>query len=191
MDRIRCHGEEVVALQRGFDDLPELPNRKIPFKQSFKAYQDGFGSKKKHSDFFMGLEKLHKMTSRGVWQATFNYEYRNQKYSNIFGNFKVLEYPTYRLRYNWKYSTDIRYNITKSPFNGKFEVEFQTWDSDLFNTEENCAKQLSGSWWYLVDKYTHECRIFDREKNLNYKNTNEFYKFSIKLKRIDDLAYYV
>ena len=115
MERIRCHGEEIVALQRGFDQQTiSLPNRRFPFKQSFKAYQDGFGSKKDHSDFFMGLEKLHEMTSKGVWQATFSYETRYNKYSNVFGNFKVLEYPTYKFRYDWKYSGSSGFNISKS-----------------------------------------------------------------------------
>ena len=187
MERIRCHGEEIVALQRGFDQQTiSLPNRRFPFKQSFKAYQDGFGSKKDHSDFFMGLEKLHEMTSKGVWQATFSYETRYNKYSNVFGNFKVLEYPTYKFRYDWKYYGSSGFNISKSPFDGSFDIEFQTWDSETFSTKVNCAKKLGGSWWYLVGR--NYCRTFDNERNLNYDSDNRFYRFSLKLKRVDDFA---
>ena len=186
MERVRCQGEEIVALQRGFDQQTiSLPNRKFPFKQSFKAYQDGFGSKKNHSDFFMGLEKLHKITSEGNWQATFSYETRYNKYSNVYGNFKVLEYPTYKLRYDWKYYGSSGFNKTKS-FDESFDIEFQTWDSKIFSTNVNCAIKLEGSWWYIVGR--NYCQTFDRERNLNYDSDKIFYRLSMKLKRVDDYA---
>ena len=39
-ERVRCEGEEVVIMQRGYGS-DEVPNRKIDFKQHFEWYMKG------------------------------------------------------------------------------------------------------------------------------------------------------
>ena len=64
------------------------------------AYRRGFG-RPNYGDYWMGLENIHKKTSKGKWQVYFQFQYKAPKGSNvvIYDDFKVkADWTQYELQ---------------------------------------------------------------------------------------------
>ncbi|XP_051860817.1 fibroleukin-like [Drosophila albomicans] len=114
------------------------------FNRDWATYRKGFGSYK--SDFFLGLEKIHRITSLQRFELYIHLVAVNgSTYNASYDDFKISDEDSgYKLSVGIFDGTIIedamRYNENK---------KFSTFDSD--NDEAgngNCAVQYESGWWY-------------------------------------------
>jgi len=158
-ERVRCEGEEVVIMQRGYGS-DEVPNRKIDFKQHFEWYMKGFGKMKENADFFMGLDPLSTMTSQGKWQLTVTLE---KRYDDVtltakYSGFRVSQYPDYTLDYDSYLERQSNMSDALKKSKG---YPFSSWDRE--RSGGSCTSDTTwgdpvedgnypSSWWYGKDR---------------------------------------
>ncbi|KAH8263149.1 hypothetical protein KR044_005260, partial [Drosophila immigrans] len=132
---VRCDGNGWMIIQQRKDGSED-------FNKTWREYVDGVGNF--HKEFFIGLEKLHLITSSTRYQlhisVTFSWAVYNVKYDNFrIGNSESL----YKLESIGKYSGDYsHYNSLQ----GNVNQQFSTFDHST--NYYNCAKNGMGGWWY-------------------------------------------
>ncbi|ALC48322.1 CG1791 [Drosophila busckii] len=113
------------------------------FNRDWHAYKTGFGSL--NSEFFIGLDKLHRLTNSGdhelriVMQNSKN-EKRFAKYDQFSIGSESEKYLLYVLgAYHGDAGDSLRYHAGK---------KFTTYDQDNDDNGQNCARTHAGAWWY-------------------------------------------
>ena len=140
-------------------NLDEIEGDSDFFQEAtWKDYKNGFGEPE--GTYWMGLERMHEMTSTGTWQlmliaragnvaSSFNYI--------IYNNFKIgselMEYPLTvenvgGTRGEWQSATEDELMY----FN---DMEFSTPDKDNDRDYNHCAQQNPSGWWFK------HCYFFD------------------------------
>ncbi|XP_017840108.1 ryncolin-1-like [Drosophila busckii] len=131
----------------GWIIIQQRINGQQDFHQDWQAYRDGFGLNKTSGDFFLGLQRIHRLTY-------------SQRYE-LFIYMQTFRGGTFHIRYD---------NFTVGSENDKFELQslgavdmvnvedqlryhehhkFTTHDQDNDNWWRNCATEIrSGGWWY-------------------------------------------
>lgn len=119
-------------------------NGNVDFNRSWTEYRNGFGSL--DGDFFLGLEKLHRLTTSSRYELSVHF-IRSTGVINIecYDNFVVAgEEKQYKLQ-----SLGTLYRNAKMDCLRDLEGQkFSTFDRDNDASEENCAMELSAGWWY-------------------------------------------
>ncbi|XP_032599365.1 fibrinogen-like protein 1 [Drosophila grimshawi] len=137
-------------------------NGKEDFNRSWTTYREGFGSF--DGDFFLGLEKIHRLTSYKrfelyVYLEFFDGETRYARYQQ----FSVAgESDEYKLSISG-FSGNVTDIMSESDNNQKFTTYDR--DNDDWN-DGNCAFEDLGGWWYIG-----ECET----RSLNSKYHNSLY----------------
>lgn len=134
-------GRWIVFQQR----VPGQDRFEISFNGSFAEYQTGFGTIGKDSEFWLGLEALHQITSSGDYELLVELKDEYEKYGYArYSKFYVA-------------GEDDKYRLTVGGYSGtasdalsqQNKAQFSTYDSDNDNSRWNCAKDTwSGGWWY-------------------------------------------
>ncbi|XP_051860538.1 angiopoietin-related protein 2-like isoform X2 [Drosophila albomicans] len=119
------------------------------FFRDWNTYVAGFGSFE--GDFFLGLEKIHRLTYSTRYQLMIRMEYFNGTTQHAeYNNFKVDSNETeYTLSSLGQYSNDKDNQFWGSDNLRWHEgMKFSTFDNenDLWNQE--CAEVHRGGWWY-------------------------------------------
>ena len=119
-------------------------NSTTNFNRTYIEYENGFGNLS--GDFWYGLEGLHCLTQRGVWEMRIDYQLTN-------GTTSFLHYNTFTLN-----TATVRYQLQLSPssFTGQgtnflssnHGRRFSTADNDNDGSSTNCARTRSSGWWY-------------------------------------------
>ncbi|KAH8410507.1 hypothetical protein KR215_010421, partial [Drosophila sulfurigaster] len=113
----------------------------INFQRSWNEYREGFGDLR--GDFFIGLEKLHRMTTAHPQELLIFYEAtllktEQEKFTNFVIGSEKEEYVLKSAVY-YSYNGLIRHIGEK----------FTTYDRDNDGYWlDNCAKIFNGGWWY-------------------------------------------
>ncbi|KAH8390839.1 hypothetical protein KR215_000064, partial [Drosophila sulfurigaster] len=114
------------------------------FNRDWARYRKGFGSYK--NDFFLGLEKIHRITSLQrhelyIHLVTLNGSTYNARYDD----FKISDEDSgYKLSLG-KFSGNLNENALRSGEN----IKFTTFDRDNDKSDNgNCAIWYKGGWWY-------------------------------------------
>ncbi|XP_060658496.1 fibroleukin-like [Drosophila nasuta] len=112
------------------------------FNRDWATYRKGFGSY--NSDFFLGLEKIHRITSL--------------QRSELYIHLVAVNGTVYFARYDdFKISNeDNGYKLSLGKFKGNVydgmrygdNMKFSTFDRDNDYGGGNCAKEFSSGWWY-------------------------------------------
>ncbi|XP_062135142.1 angiopoietin-related protein 7-like [Drosophila sulfurigaster albostrigata] len=122
---------------------------KEDFYRDWNTYVSGFGSFE--GDFFLGLEKIHRLTYSTRYQLLIRVEYFNGtiRYAG-YDNFKVDGNETdYTLRSLGKFSGD----NDGQPWEGdnlrhQEGMKFSTFDRDNDRWDYDCAKYHKAGWWH-------------------------------------------
>ncbi|KAH8404472.1 hypothetical protein KR222_006105, partial [Zaprionus bogoriensis] len=112
------------------------------FNRDWLAYRNGFGSFE--ADFFLGLEKIHQLTSSRPHELHIHMEmFNGSTFSAHYDYFSIA-------------GEDDKYRLLKlGVFSGKTDrlrysegQKFSTFDSDNDGWVGDCAKEYHGGWWY-------------------------------------------
>lgn len=117
----------------------------VNFHRGWRDYRNGFGDFW-DGDFFIGLEKLHRLTNEQPHQLYIHMEYFNgttmfAKYDEFAISTELDQYKLYRLG---EFSGSSRDSL-RSHFNMKFTTPDRDNDQKL---NGNCAQLHHGGWWY-------------------------------------------
>ncbi|BFZ20964.1 hypothetical protein BsWGS_24004 [Bradybaena similaris] len=111
----------------------------VDFYRGWEDYKNGFGTP--DTDYWIGLEVIHNLTSQGYSQLRFDLQFIGQNYFENYSDFDVdHEFFQYRLSVG-EFSGTAGDSLTYH--NGQ---KFSTHDNDATNS--NCARWLGGAWWY-------------------------------------------
>jgi len=124
-----------TVIQRRYDGSED-------FYRGWGHYKYGFGSPK--SEFWLGLELLHKLTTKQCHELRIDMKYNGKEYFAKYSYVKVSgEDDKYRLELG-NFSGNVRDSL--SSHNNK---QFTTNDKDNDELEENnCAELYNGAFWY-------------------------------------------
>ncbi|XP_034099981.2 ficolin-1-like [Drosophila albomicans] len=113
------------------------------FNRNWTDYQMGFGNVEE--EFFLGLEKLHQITKSESHELYIQLEdYANEKSCAHYDQFEIGGADeNYVLKSIGTYSGTAGNSLQEN-----IEQQFSTYDRDNDSDEINCAKLLSGGWWY-------------------------------------------
>ncbi|XP_058120137.1 ficolin-1-like [Anopheles ziemanni] len=154
----------VLCEQNKFDGgwtvIQRRFNGSVDFYRDWAEYRNGFGAL--DGEFWLGLEYVHQITKNQphellVEMKDFHGNYGYAKYAEFqVGN----ESEMYALKKLRKYS-----GTAKDSMGGNRHEKFSTFDRDNDQSDENCAEQRHGAWWYYKCTYS----------NLNgrYQNTTD------------------
>ncbi|XP_001993273.2 angiopoietin-related protein 1 [Drosophila grimshawi] len=155
----RLSGTGWTVVQRRIDGS-------VKFNRNWLQYQEGFGNLS--GEFFIGLEKLHRMTTAQphelyVHLTDFNNESSHAYYDNIIVGPESEQYALSALgEYSGNAGDSMRDNEHQ---------KFTTFDRDNDMSEFNCAETCLGGWWYnncglsnLNGQYTERDVYYDNSE---------------------------
>lgn len=129
----------------GWTVIQQRINGEESFSRDWETYKNGFGNFS--GDFFLGLEKIHRLTNDQphelyIYLETFDRESIYARYDN----FSVAgEEDKYRLLSLGSFSG----NSIADKMSYHVDQKFSTFDSDNDGLEDgHCAKQYNTGWWY-------------------------------------------
>ena len=129
------NGREWIVFQKRFDGS-------INFYLPWEDYKNGFGSLT--GEHWLGLEKLHRLTTNGIWQLRVDLEdfYNNTSYAE-YSNFAIGNEST-----NYRLSIGGYSGIAGDSLARNAKKSFSTYDKDHDVGARNCAVDRKGAWWY-------------------------------------------
>ena len=142
--QVKCSYGKTAIQTRGWSTLD--------FNRTWESYKVGFGDLL--NDFWLGLEKLHYLTTRAHYHlhiTLFNYT----------GTIHIIEYTNitvidesrgYRLKLGdavsyYKSDDALKKDSVGAALHSD-EMMFSTYDRDNDNSDGNCASKYGGGWWY-------------------------------------------
>lgn len=126
-----------------FQRRGQYGNQPDYFKRTFRQYENGFGDP--YKEFWIGLKKLHQLTSSG--QTSLRVEvtdWKNRTFVGEWSNFRVGNGPAYTLGVHG-YKGNIGDSLRIS--NG---MHFSAMDKDMDRSEGECSvdHRGGGGWWF-------------------------------------------
>lgn len=127
----------------GWIVIQQRINGKEKFNRNWKAYKNGFGNFT--GDFFLGLEKIHRLTNEQPHELYILMERFYGTFFVRYDNFKIAgEDDKYRLLSLGLYSG----NADKDRMRYNEHQKFSTFESDNDEYKHNCAELHVAGWWY-------------------------------------------
>ncbi|XP_026568228.1 tenascin [Pseudonaja textilis] len=127
-------------------------NGEVDFYQNWRTYESGFGDP--NHEFWLGLEKLHRITSQGPYELRVDLSDRDETAYALYNQFTVGDARTrYRLKvdgYSGNAGDSMNYHNGRS---------FSTFDKDNDSAITNCALSYKGAFWY---KNCHRVNLMGR-----------------------------
>ncbi|VDH95879.1 Hypothetical predicted protein [Mytilus galloprovincialis] len=153
------------------DDFKVFQRRqdgKKEFYRGWEQYANGFGNL--NTEFWLGNDKLYKLTSNGHYKlrvnlAGFNGDKAFAKYSSFYVGDKTTNYKLTVNGYSGTADDSLKYHDNRA---------FSTKDKDNDSDSSDCADRYKGAWWY------REC---------HYSNLNGLYVGNKKRFKRDVLAH--
>ena len=132
---LKTNGHEWIVFQRRFDGCQN-------FYLPWEDYKNGFGSLT--GEHWLGLEKLHSLTTNGVWQLRVDMEdfSGNTVYAE-YSKFAIGDESTYYKLSIGEYSGNAGDSLTYHA-----NMAFSTYDKNHDISGMNCAERWQGAYWY-------------------------------------------
>ncbi|XP_038122460.1 uncharacterized protein LOC6046429 [Culex quinquefasciatus] len=144
---------EAEAFGGGWLVLQQRINGTENFNRNWNDYKHGFGTVGKSTEFWLGLERMHQITSRKPFEMLI--EVKNEEGQHgyaTFSKFKVAdESDGYRLFDEFRWSEGmINFGLQLS--HGE---QFSTYDKDNDKSSENCGSLYKGGWWFYKCRHSN------------------------------------
>ncbi|XP_051858743.1 angiopoietin-related protein 4-like isoform X2 [Drosophila albomicans] len=142
------------------------------FTRDWATYRKGFGSFQ--SDFFLGLEKLHRITSLQRLLYIHLVAENERTYNARYDDFKISDedngYALSLGKFNGTIVDSMRYNEN---------MKFSTFDHDNDNADDdNCAIIYESGWWY---NYCSTCNLNAPYEDLHWYNIEYIFIKEVKM----------
>ncbi|CAG5116201.1 unnamed protein product [Candidula unifasciata] len=126
--------------------FPVTPQRRfkgdVNFYRGWTDYKNGFGTP--DTDFWLGLDSIHNLTSQGYTDLRIDLRLHNTRYFAQYSNFSVgPASSSYQLSLGQYYGTA---GDSLKIHNGSL---FSTFDVDNDKHAANCAQLYHGAWWFV------------------------------------------
>ncbi|XP_038110913.1 ficolin-1 [Culex quinquefasciatus] len=156
---------EMDSFNGGWLVIQQRVDRALDFNRSWAEYRDGFGTVDKNGSFWLSLEAVHQITSRGSCELAVEMKDGSGRYQYArYSQFGVAgEDDKYRLTVGG-YSDSERAGDMLSHHNG---MKFSTFDDNNDPGDIKCAQRFGG-WWFK------KCFLC----NLNYPDGGTWHPFT-------------
>lgn len=129
----------------GWTVIQQRINGGVDFTRNWTEYKNGFGDFW-DGDFFLGLEKIHRLTSEKPCELYIHLE-------NFDGSTQFARYAEFAItgeEDNYRLSTLGTFSGRKDELKFNKNMPFSTYERDNDNFSENCATKYHGGtgWWY-------------------------------------------
>ncbi|XP_035824276.1 angiopoietin-related protein 7 [Aplysia californica] len=144
--RVVC---DTVTDQGGWIVIQRRASADEDFFRGWADYKKGFGDL--YGNFWLGLEKIHQLTSQGRYELRFDLAFEGKSYYARYDNFKLSgESDNYRIQisgFTGNVSDNMAYH------NGQL-FSTKDRDNDMWSSK-NCASVCHGAWWYKGCHYVN------------------------------------
>ncbi|XP_060665975.1 angiopoietin-related protein 2-like [Drosophila nasuta] len=123
-----------MIIQKRFDGSQD-------FNNNWNEYVNGFGHLRE--EFFIGLEKLHLITSSTRYQLLISIKHPWGSFSAQYDNFRIGNSTSF-----YNLVSIGRYNGNLNVFQWNVNQPFSTYDQNHYLNAQNCAEVFKGGWWY-------------------------------------------
>ncbi|XP_014061174.1 angiopoietin-related protein 7 [Salmo salar] len=146
----------------GWTMLQRRVDGSVTFDRSWREYKDGFGDL--HSEFWLGNDHIHDLTSQGDYSLRIDLEDWSNKHKHaLYQSFSVD-------------GEDSQYCLHVSGFSGTTEDSFSWYhDKQGFSTPDTgniCAEISHGGWWYNQCFYANLNGVYYRGGRYSPKGKN-------------------
>ncbi|XP_016996098.2 fibrinogen-like protein 1 [Drosophila takahashii] len=133
---VPCNTTGWMTIQKRF-------NGSVDFNRSWQEYRNGFGDI--NGEFFLGLEKVHQMTSAVPHELYI-------RLGTVYGATSFIHYDNFQIgseseSYMLK-SLGVHYGPAGDSLKYHLHDKFSTYDRDNDLARGNCAVDHAGGWWY-------------------------------------------
>ncbi|CAI5763100.1 Fibrinogen C-terminal domain-containing protein [Podarcis lilfordi] len=141
------------------------------FYRNWESYKKGFGNHA--SEFWLGNDKIHLLTSSGVQQLRIDVkDFNDTRTYATYTSFKVL---SERDNYTLEVGSYLDGNMGDS-FSGHGGMAFSTQDKDNDTNEKgSCAVVYKGGWWYSVCHSSNLNGLYLKGEHSSYANGINWY----------------
>ncbi|XP_063807211.1 ficolin-1-like, partial [Pseudophryne corroboree] len=115
----------------------------INFLRDWNSYKMGFGSQL--TEFWLGNENLHQLTSSGTWELRVDLQDFNAE--NYFAKYRTFQVMGESEKYKLILGSFVTGTAGDS-MEGHNGMMFSTIDQDNDQEKGNCAQVYKGAWWY-------------------------------------------
>ena len=145
---LETNGEQWIVFQRRFDGS-------VDFNRAWVDYKNGFGNL--NGEHWLGLEKLHMLTTNGDWKLRVDLEdFDNVKGDAEYSSFAIGDEST---NYTLSIGECDLPCIVPDDLDYHRNMAFTTYDQDHdINVNENCAVRLQGGWWF-TDNFCYQVNL--------------------------------
>ena len=144
----------------------------VSFNRSMDDYENTFGDKEDGNNFWLGLEKIHQLTSRGVQRLRIQgITHDDEEFTLEYSRFAVGDKTSgYKLISSSGYSTNV--DGLSNPLASVQQAKFTTRDRDNDRMpNQNCATDISsGGWWYSNCGYINLNGLYNPVCSRDLKN---------------------
>ena len=126
-------------------------NGSVDFNRDWADYKNGFGDL--NSEFWLGNDKIHQLTSRGLhsFQFVFYYGIERRIYNSTYGSFQVAnEADNYRLHVDQFIGGNggNAFMYTSNPDHLHNGQQFSTHDRDNDIDDGSCGEKFKSGFWF-------------------------------------------
>ncbi|XP_061465848.1 veficolin-1-like [Rhineura floridana] len=138
----------------------------VDFYRGWESYKKGFGSQS--SEFWLGNDKIHLLTSSGVQQLRIDVkDFNDTRTYAAYTSFKILNEKE---NYTLQVGSYLGGNMGDS-FSGHRGMAFSTLDKDNDTNEKgSCAVAYKGGWWYSVCHSSNLNGLYLKGEHTSYAN---------------------
>ncbi|XP_005099183.1 angiopoietin-1 [Aplysia californica] len=133
---------DMVMDEGGWIVIQRRASADVDFFRGWEEYKNGFGDLS--GNFWLGLEKIHQLTSQGRYEIRIDFRFQGKNYFASYDNFSLSgKTENYKIQIS-----GFSGNVSEDSMAYHNGMAFTTKDRDNDLSSRNCANRYHGAWWY-------------------------------------------